>query len=107
MQSFPYDNVVYEGNPTEVSLLDNILKTEGIDTIVAPPKTGSRSRRAVYILDDAQLDRAREIVRRYVSGEPLADPKTIRSWRCRTCNELIEGQFAVCWKCGRADASRT
>jgi hypothetical protein len=107
MQSFPYDNVVYEGNATEASLLDNIFKTEEIETIIAPPRTGSRSRRAVYILDDAQLDRAREIVRRYVSGEPLADPKTIRSWRCRTCNELIEGQFAVCWKCGRADASRT
>lgn len=25
---------------------------------------------------------------------------TLGSWRCETCGEEVEGQFARCWKCG-------
>jgi len=102
MRPFPYENEVYVGRDlTDATLLDNLLKAEGIDTVVAPPKEGSRSLRSVYVLEAAQLARARAIVERYRQGEPLADPRSIRSWRCRGCNELIEGQFDVCWHCGR------
>jgi rubrerythrin len=102
VRSFPYENEVYVGRDlTDATLVDNLLKTEGIDAIIAPPKTGSRALRSVYVLDRAHMARARAIVERYRRGEPLVDPKTVKSWRCRTCNELIEGQFDVCWKCGR------
>lgn len=78
MRPFPYDREVYSGR-----------------------KGGSRARLSVYVPEDADLDRARAIVGRYIRGEPLSDPKKIRSWRCPSCNELIEGQFLACWKCGR------
>ena len=26
--------------------------------------------------------------------------QTHESWRCRSCDEMIEGQFTACWKCG-------
>jgi hypothetical protein len=29
-------------------------------------------------------------------------PETQAAWRCETCGEEIEGQFAQCWKCGRS-----
>jgi len=27
--------------------------------------------------------------------------KNLKSWICEACGEEIEGQFAVCWKCGQ------
>jgi hypothetical protein len=106
VRAFPYQNEVYVGQDlTDATLLDNLLRSEGIDTIIAPPKAGSRIRRSVYVVDAAHMDRARAIVERYRRGAPLVDPKTIKSWRCRTCNELIEGQFDVCWHCGRPKAA--
>jgi rubrerythrin len=105
MRPFPYENEVYAGpSLTDAALVDNLLKTEGIDTVIAAPKAGSRTRRSVYVLEAEQLDRARAIVASYAGGKPLVDPKSIRSWRCRACNEIIEGQFDVCWKCGRPKA---
>jgi hypothetical protein len=102
MRAFPYENEVYVGdNLTAATLVDNLLKAAGIETVVAPPKAGSRARRSVYVLEAAQLDEARGIVSKFVRGEPLMAPHSIRSWRCTACNELIEGQFDVCWKCGR------
>ena len=102
MRAFPYENEVYVGESlTAATLVDNLLKTAGIDTLVAAPKSGSRARRSVYVLENAQLEQARAIVAKFVRGEPLVDPRSIRSWRCRACNEIVEGQFDVCWKCGR------
>ena|SRR5262245_1619188 len=101
-RAFPYENEVYVGDTlTAAALVDNLLKTAGIDTVVAPPKSGSRSQRSVYVLEANQLEQARAIVAKFVRDEPLVDPRSIRSWRCPTCNEIIEGQFDVCWKCGR------
>lgn len=93
---------VYVGNWTEAGLVNSLLESEGIDTLVANAKLiGAGPRlRAVYVLNEAQAERAREIVAHFLRGEPLVDPKSYRSWRCRGCNELVEGQFEVCWNCG-------
>ncbi|HEX7139126.1 MAG TPA: hypothetical protein VF219_14830 [Vicinamibacterales bacterium] len=102
MRPFPYENEVYVGdNLTAATLVDNLLKAAGIDTVVAPPQSESRTRRSVYVLESSQLERARGIVSKFIRNEPLEAPRSIRSWRCIDCNELIEGQFDVCWKCGR------
>ncbi len=102
MGSEPFRQEVYVGNWMEAGLVNSLLESEGIDTLVANAKQiGTAPRlRAVYVLNEAQAERAREIVARYLSGETLVDPKSYRSWRCRGCNELVEGQFEVCWKCG-------
>jgi hypothetical protein len=101
MRVFPFHNQVFRGSLADAALVDNLLKLEGIEAIVAPPQEGSRTEHSVYVVDDAQVDRARDIAGRYGRGEPLVDPRSIRSWRCPACNELVEGQFAACWKCGR------
>jgi hypothetical protein len=98
----PFREEVYVGNWTEAGFVNGLLEREGIDTIVADAKVAPQTARlrAVYVLDEAQVARAREIVSHYLRGEPLTDPKSYRSWRCRACNELVEGQFQACWKCG-------
>jgi hypothetical protein len=95
----PFAEDVYVGSWTEAALLNNLLVREGISTVVAADKHSSRFLRAVYVTDAAHIERAREIVVRFVRREPLTDPKSYRSWHCRTCHELIEGQFEVCWNC--------
>ncbi len=100
MDDNPFREQVFVGNWADAQLVNNLLIVEGIDSIVANDKRGSRQR-AVYVLDEAQIGRAGEIVAAYLRREPLKNPKSYRSWRCRSCNELIEGQFEVCWNCGQ------
>jgi hypothetical protein len=105
----PFREEVYAGGGTDAALLDNLLQLEGIDTVVTADKRFSRigphAGASVYVLDPAHVERARDIVERYRRHEPLKDPKSYRSWRCRSCNELVEGQFEVCWQCGEARQS--
>jgi hypothetical protein len=98
--------VVFVGTWADVALLNGLLEREGIETVVAADRRATRFRRAVYVLDSTQLESARDIVRHFVSGTPLENPRSYRSWRCAECNELIEGQFAACWKCGAARKTR-
>src|ERR1700730_1155859 len=104
MKDMPFREEVYAGGGTDAALLDNLLQVEGIDTIVTADKQYARISplvgASVYVLDPAQVERARAIVERFRRRAPLKDPKSYRSWRCRACNELVEGQFEVCWKCG-------
>jgi hypothetical protein len=48
----------------------------------------------IWVLDDAQEARARELLR-----ELTHLPQ--RRWRC-VCGELVEGGFEACWNCGTA-----
>ena len=108
MKDLPFREEVYAGGRTDAALLDNLLQVEGIDTIVAADKRFGRIVRegaSVFVLDPAHVQRARDIVERYRRREPLKDPKSYRSWRCRACNELVEGQFELCWKCSASRPS--
>jgi hypothetical protein len=49
----------------------------------------------LWVLDDADEDRARRIVEAASQG-PSGGP----DWTCPSCGELIEGQFDQCWQCG-------
>jgi hypothetical protein len=97
-----FSEEVFLGTWTDAALVNNVLQNEGIETVVVSSNVSPRTLRSVCVLDTHELDRARDIVQRYMNGEPLIDQRTIRSWRCTSCNELIEGQFNACWKCGRA-----
>jgi hypothetical protein len=99
----PFRERVYTGNWPDAGLLNTLLEKEDIQTFVAECAEARRSgRQEIYVLNEAQIERAREIAARFIAGEPLVDPKTHKSWRCRGCNELVEGQFDSCWKCGAA-----
>jgi hypothetical protein len=102
---------VFAGNWVDAELVNNLLATEGIPTIVAAAKEIHPEQlgpvRGVYVLDRKSFERAKEIVNRVRRGETLKDPKTYRAWRCKQCNELIEGQFETCWKCGNPKSAST
>ena len=94
---------VYTGNWPEAGLINTLLQKEDIQTVVTSSGATRRSsQQEIYVINEAQVARAREIVVHFIAGQPLVDPKTYRSWRCRGCNELVEGQFDVCWNCGAA-----
>jgi len=93
---------IFVGTWTDAALVNNVLLNEGIETVVVSSNVSPRTLRSVCVLDAGELERARDIVERYMNGQPLVDQRAIRSWRCTSCNELIEGQFNACWKCGGA-----
>ncbi len=99
MADAPFRERIFVGSWTNVALVNNLLEREGLATTIAAARE-SRYQRAIYVLNPEHLDHARDIVGRSLRGEPLDDPKSYKSWRCRSCNELIEGQFDLCWKCG-------
>ena len=53
----------------------------------------------VWVLDEDDYDRARELALEYDRGQygkgVLREP-----WACAQCGERIEGHFDQCWHCG-------
>jgi hypothetical protein len=47
----------------------------------------------IWVLDDSQCERARALLAEWRSPRE-------RRWRCPACDELIEGPFEQCWRCG-------
>ena len=61
---------------------------------------------AVWIVDDAQLERARALVVAFLKGD-AAREHSGRDWDCAQCGERLEGQFTSCWKCGAVKPAST
>jgi len=59
--------------------------------------TPSDSSPEVWILNDEDYARAREIVEALLKAK--VEPH--EAWTCTNCGEEIEGQFTSCWNCGR------
>ena len=51
----------------------------------------------VWVLDDQDYDRARQLL----DDQATALPSHHGHWICHGCSERHEAQFAVCWSCGR------
>jgi uncharacterized protein YlaI len=47
----------------------------------------------VWVLDDDQLEPARELLER-LRHQPF------RHWLCHGCGETVDGPFEQCWNCG-------
>lgn len=47
-------------------------------------------------VNDEDYDKAKQIV-----DEALTE-KEMAAWKCGSCGEEIEGQFAECWNCGKS-----
>lgn len=56
-------------------------------------------RPSVWILEDRQQEKAREILSNYTTGEG-APTFSEGPWKCPRCGEIHEPQFAACWNCG-------
>jgi hypothetical protein len=53
----------------------------------------------VWVLDDDDLERARELLPRFIN-QSKADPGGA-PWTCEACGKAVEDDFSVCWNCGR------
>ena len=51
----------------------------------------------LWVVDDEVWPRAKSLLDNWFKQE--ADPL---SWTCLSCDEVLEGQFGACWKCGKA-----
>jgi hypothetical protein len=55
----------------------------------------------VWVLDEDDYQRARELALAYDKGAASASAKpAFEPWTCTQCGERIEGQFGLCWQCG-------
>ena len=54
----------------------------------------------IWVVDDADRDRARTIVDTALADPALAGGESAPMWQCAGCAESIEGQFTACWNCG-------
>ena len=96
-------------NPADAHLLKGLLEGENIEAEVRGeflygvrgevPITPDTCP-SVWVMDDADYDRAMELVSTFHEGEPTS-PVEGEAWRCR-CGEENEGQFTECWRCGKA-----
>jgi len=93
-------------NPADAHLLKGLLEGENIEAEVRGeflygvrgevPITPDTCP-SVWVMDDADYDRAMELVFR--EGEPPY-PVEGKAWRCN-CGEENENQFTECWSCGK------
>lgn len=87
--------------PALAEMLKDVLAQEGIEASVnrsLAPLGTLAGVTEVWIADAADAERARQITDDFVRGTP-GQPRGW-DWRCASCGEMVEAQFAQCWKCG-------
>jgi len=81
-----------------------ILLVEGIDTVIRNDRLRSALGEIpfvecypeLWVLEDEQADRAREILQAYLAAPPG------EAWTCPACGAEVNGELAACWRCGRS-----
>jgi hypothetical protein len=95
---------VYESfNISQVGQAQSLLNAEGIETFIRNEFASSVMGEVpfvevcpqLYILDAAEEDRARELLR------PFEFPPTAADWHCPACHSELDGPFGQCWNCGK------
>jgi len=87
---------------SRVGQMQSLLESQGIRTFVRNQFASSVMGEVpfvevcpqLYILHDADLDRARQLL---LLDQP--DPERTEAWICPGCGAEIEPQFAACWNC--------
>jgi hypothetical protein len=49
----------------------------------------------VWLVEDRDLPRARQLLEVFLSPLPAAAP-----WTCPNCGAEVDGEFELCWQCG-------
>ena len=97
----------------EAHLVRAFLEAEGIEAIVRGEHLSAifggipidkDSLPSVWIVDDADYDRAAALVeessRRGAEEEAGAEESEDAAWECPSCGEMVPGESYVCWCCG-------
>lgn len=92
----------------QVVHVQNLLAADGIAAQLRNTRLAGALGEIPYLetwpqlwVDDQLFGRAIRVIERDLR-EP-AEP--VEPWTCPDCGELIEGQFAACWRCGAKDRS--
>lgn len=89
-----------------IAHLKNVLASYGINSVTRKTDLISAAGEIpptecwpeLWVIDDNKVLKAKAILKKTLA--PIASVK--KPWHCVTCNEVIEGQFVECWKCGRS-----
>ena len=102
-------NIFTSQDPLALIIVRDLISEEGIETAVLNEGMGAvegdiphfQSMPELWVVRDEDEAAAREVVRRYESGD-VPKHAAGAAWNCPRCGEAIEGQFTACWKCGTA-----
>ena len=92
----------------EAHFLRGLLEANGIEAFVqGEDSTAIRghipfSKKAalkICIYDAVRIDEAKTLVSTYME-EKAAEAPAGEAWLCPNCQERLEGQFTLCWRCG-------
>jgi hypothetical protein len=50
----------------------------------------------VWLVEDRDLPRAQQLLATFLAPLPAGTP-----WRCPACGAEVDGEFELCWQCGR------
>ncbi len=93
-------------DPLMVGHMRNVLATFGIKCVTRNLDLSSAAGELppidcwpeLWVVDPKQQVQAHSIIKKTLA--PLKSVKP--AWRCKGCDEAIEGQFTECWKCGQS-----
>ena len=101
---------VYAGTTDwDAQMVRDILISRGIDAIIEDQYhiyySGADR---VYVLNDVDEARAKEIIDEFRVNVTDHAPETrlTWNWRCSRCGEDVEPQFEACWNCGAERPTR-
>ena len=90
----------------DAQIAKDYLQGAGISAVIKGEYLGSGagelpvdSYPTVWIVDDDEFEKARELISNYESDRP-GDQIYESHWQCPGCGEWIEPQFTECWSCG-------
>ena len=92
--------------PTPITIhhYRNILTAEGIPSEIRNEHLGgilgempfTDTWPQLWVVNDLDYERAKQLI-----GDAAIEESPQESWRCGSCGEENEGQFAACWSCGK------
>ena len=91
----------------EARLLIDALAQERIEALVlgeyltgAAGELSALNYPTVWVVDNAQFDRAREVLARFLDERDRPAVHGDGEWRCPVCGSEVDAGFALCWNCG-------
>jgi hypothetical protein len=93
-------------NRIEAQLLLDLLGRHRIDAVVLGDYLAGAAGElpadifpTLWLIDERDHDRADQLLTQFLNPPPVpwAEP-----WDCPACGERVEGDFDLCWNCGRA-----
>jgi hypothetical protein len=92
------------GGNAQAGLMKDLLEQDGILCVIRNDSLSNllgeipftNCYPELWVIHDQDYPKAKEVLDSWMN-----QPNQVAaSWECPNCGEIIEGQFAACWKCG-------